>query len=122
MKPYDRKYKVASALAEDNVSYRDEENDTAPASMSAAPAAPMSAGQPVTPDTSGANTASTVGSGMMMTGNPYLMAAGLGLQVVGQAKERELKREAQNVNNEIARRDTVMQLMSKFGQGMGRIG
>lgn len=81
----------------------------------------QSSGQKVTPS-SGSGAAKTAGQGMMMTGNPYLMAGGLGLQVLGQAKERELVRESQNINNEIARRDKVMQMMGQLGSGFGRLG
>lgn len=64
----------------------------------------------------------TAGQGMMMSGNPYLMAAGLGLSAYGQAKQRELARKQQNVNREVARRNQVMQMMANLGSGIGQIG
>lgn len=73
-------------------------------------------------DTSAGSNMQTVGQAGMMTGNPYLMAGGLALQTIGGAKNRELQREQQNINNEIARRDRVMQLMANLGSGFGRLG
>ena len=70
----------------------------------------------------GNSTEKAASSAMMASGNPYLMAAGLGLQTLGAAHERELARQTQMVNNEIARRDRVMQMMSRLGTGMGRLG
>lgn len=63
-----------------------------------------------------------LGQAAMMSGNPYLMAGGLALQAYGSAKDRELAREVQAVNNEIARRNRVMEMMSQLGQGFGSLG
>jgi hypothetical protein len=74
------------------------------------------------PQSSQGSATGAAATGMMMTGNPYLMAAGLGLKTVGAAKDRQLARQNQEVNNEIARRERVMNAMSRLGQGFGSLG
>lgn len=83
---------------------------------------PTSSGQQVQANTQQTGQMKQAGGAMMSTGNPYLMAGGLALQTIGGAKERELQREAQAINNEISRRDKVMQMMSQLGSGFGRLG
>lgn len=70
----------------------------------------------------GTNTADQLGTMGMASGNPYAMAAGAALKVVGQAQAKKEQREQQKVNNEIARRNRVMQAMGQLGQGFGSIG
>lgn len=75
---------------------------------------------------SGGNTASSLGAGITTagaaTGNPLLIGAGLGLKVIGGAKEKEQAREKQAISNEIQRRDRVMQALGRLGQGFGGLG
>jgi len=74
----------------------------------------------------GGNAMQTAGSGVssyaMASGNPYLMAAGLGMNVIGGAQKRERQREKQAIKDEMDRRGRVIDLMGKIGQGFGSIG
>lgn len=69
---------------------------------------------------------SKVGAGMTTagaaSGNPYLLAGGLGLSTIGGALDQKRAREAQAVKDEISRRQRVMSLMSKLGSGFGGLG
>lgn len=58
----------------------------------------------------------------MATGNPYLMAAGAGAQVVGGIMDRRRKEEQQNIDREMERRGRVMTAMANLGTGVGSIG
>lgn len=59
----------------------------------------------------------TAGGGMMMSGNPYLMAAGLGLQVysAGERNKREAEeRQRQEYNERIMRRQEMMNQLAQM--------
>lgn len=90
-----------------------------------APEAPavQSAGQPVGGEMA-QNSAQkgdllgTAGGAMMMTGNPYAMAAGLGLQVVAAGEQnKRAAEEAQRkeYNDRIARRQQMMNQIAQMG-------
>lgn len=60
----------------------------------------------------------TAGGAMMMSGNPYLMAAGLGLQVysAGERNKREAEeRQRQEYNARIERRQEMMSRIAQMG-------
>lgn len=60
----------------------------------------------------------TAGGAMMMSGNPYLMAAGLGLQVVagGERNKRAAEeKQRQEYNDRIAKRQQIMQQIASQG-------
>jgi hypothetical protein len=67
---------------------------------------------------SGGDLMGTVGGGLMMTGNPYLMAAGLGLTVLGgAANKRKAEEDAQRAayNERIKNRQIMMQNIAQQG-------
>lgn len=60
---------------------------------------------------------STVGGGLMMTGNPFAMAAGLGLQVyaAGEANKRaKQEQQRQEYNDRVARRQDMMNKIAQM--------
>lgn len=60
----------------------------------------------------------TAGGAMMMSGNPYLMAAGLGLQVYSSGEQNKRAQEEQQrkeYNDRIARRQQMMQNIANMG-------
>lgn len=64
------------------------------------------------------NVLGTAGGGLMMTGNPYAMAAGLGLQVYAageQNKRAAEEKQRQEYNDRIARRQQMMQQIAQAG-------
>lgn len=64
------------------------------------------------------NMAQTAGGALMMTGNPYAMAAGLGLQVIagGEANKRAQQQAQREAYNErIARRQEMMSKIASMG-------
>ena len=77
---------------------------------------------PVSETSKASEAGDVVGAGGAASVNPYLIAAGLGLKTIGAAKDREMARENQRIANEMNRREKVMQLMSQYGSGIGRIG
>lgn len=59
----------------------------------------------------------TAGGGMMMSGNPYLMAAGLGLQVYSSGEKNKRaaeERQRQEYNERIMRRQEMMNQMAQM--------
>jgi hypothetical protein len=74
-------------------------------------------------DVSGAGgTASTLGDIGLASGNPYGMAAGAALKVVGSVQAKKAKESAQKARLENARRDKLMQAMARLGNGVGSLG
>ena len=72
------------------------------------------------------NAMGTAGGGLTTmgaaSGNPYLLGAGLGLQVLGanQARrDRERQQEAEMRNARIVRQQTALQSLMQMSQGMG---
>jgi hypothetical protein len=64
------------------------------------------------------NLAGTLGGGLMMTGNPYAMAAGLGIQVLaaGEANKRAAEEQQRREYNErIMRRQEMMSRIASMG-------
>ena len=78
--------------------------------------APQAVTNPQSSQTGGAVDAAS--KGMMMSGNPYLMGAAMGLQVLSQAEAAKRQRKEQAVSNEMERRNRLMASMSRLGSGL----
>lgn len=64
----------------------------------------------------------TLSDGLMMSGNPYAMAAGGALKVISGVSKRRRQERQIKANAENDRRSKLMQAMSNLGQGIGSTG
>jgi hypothetical protein len=64
----------------------------------------------------------TAGSALMMSGNPYAMAAGGAMKVIGQVKAKREAQAQKRANDENNRRKNLQEALSNLGSGIGSIG
>ena len=73
-------------------------------------------------DSGAGGTASTLGDVGLSSGNPYGMAAGAVLKVVGSVQAKRAKEAQSRANEENARRSKLMTAMARLGNGVGSLG
>lgn len=100
----------------------DLQNNSAKSQIESAPAVQSAGekigGQMASSSAQQGNMAGTIGGAAMMTGNPYLMAGGLGLTVLAAGEQnRRAEEEAQRkaYNDKIAARQTAMANIASMG-------
>lgn len=71
---------------------------------------------------SSGGTASTLGDIGLASGNPYGMAAGAALKVIGAVQAKKAAAAKLAAANENARRSKLMQAMAQLGSGVGSLG
>jgi hypothetical protein len=71
---------------------------------------------------SGGGAMDTAGSALMMSGNPYAMAAGGAMKVIGQVKAKREAQAQKRANDENNRRKNLQTALANLGSGIGSIG
>ena len=70
----------------------------------------------------GGSAMDTVSSGLMMSGNPYAMAAGAALKVVGGVQKKKEAQAKMQADAENQRRARLQDALSRLGSGVGSLG